>query len=485
MSDIKQLEPTRIWEHFSDLCQIPRPSGQEEQVRDHIVALAERLSLESYVDEVGNLIVRKPATAGMENRTGVILQSHLDMVPQKNADTDHNFSRDPIKAYIDGEWVTAAGTTLGADNGMGIAATLAILQATDIPHGPVEALFTIDEERSMVGAEALKSNVLQGKILINLDTEEEGEVYVGCAGGVDVLADATYTEETPAADMQWRKLTIKGLKGGHSGCDIHLQRGNASKLMIRMLKQMQTLGVRIVSFEGGNLSNAIPRECFATVAIPADQSDVFDGLFDKMAAVFGNELQAVEPGLIMLAEETEAKAQFMAEQDQLRWLDTLDACPHGVDRMSDSVPGVVETSNNLAIVTIADGKIHAACFARSLIDSATENMGHRLCGLFRMAGAEARMVGMFPGWQPDVSSAMLVTMKETHETLFGNAPEVKVIHAGLECGILGATYPEWDMVSIGPTIVFPHSPDEKVHIESVSRFWQWLQAALGAVPEAA
>ncbi|CAM3644612.1 aminoacyl-histidine dipeptidase [Parendozoicomonas haliclonae] len=481
-SDIKQLAPAAVWQYFHDICQIPHPSGEEEALRNYVLNFAAEHKLEAEVDAVGNVVVRKPATPGMENRFGVVLQGHLDMVPQKNEDTDHNFSTDPIQPWIDGEWVKARGTTLGSDNGMGVAASLAVLASTDLEHGPVEALFTIDEERSMVGAEALQPGWLKGDILLNLDTEEEGELYVGCAGGVDVDASASYEQEATPADSQWFRIAVKGLKGGHSGCDIHLQRGNANKILVSLLKELSKLGVRVGSIRGGSLSNAIPREAFATVAVPADQIEAVNAAMDHQQAIARNLLAATDAGVTITAENCEAAGSVMAARDQQIWLDAFHAVPNGVDRMSESVEGVVETSNNFAIMNVAEGKVVVNCFARSLVDDSTSEIGERIAGLLRLAGADVALKGQFPGWQPNMDSPILAAMQETYMDVFGKQPEIKVIHAGLECGILGSAYPNWDMISIGPTICFPHSPDEMVHIASVEKFWTLLTASLARVP---
>ena len=483
MSDLHNLKPAALWKHFQAICNIPHPSGEEEALRQHVLAFAAEHGLEAETDEAGNVVIRKPATPGFENRVGVVLQGHLDMVPQKNADTDHDFSKDPIQTYIEDGWVKARGTTLGADNGIGMAAAMAVLESKELQHGPVEALFTIDEERSMVGAEELKPGWLQGNILLNLDTEEEGELYVGCAGGVDALGEGAYAEDA-VAGMSWLRLEVKGLKGGHSGCDIHLQRGNANKIMVNLLKALQVAGVRVASIEGGSLSNAIPREAFATVAVPADKAEDVASIVDQQLTIARNILAATDAGVTITATEAEAGEKVMALADQQKWLDLFHAMPNGVDRMSESVEGVVETSNNFAIMTVGEGKVHVHCFARSLVDSATSEIGERLAGVMRLAGMDARLEGQFPGWQPNMDSAILASMKETYKALYNKTPEVKVIHAGLECGILGSKYPTWDMLSIGPTICFPHSPDEKVEIESVEKFWNLLSEALVRVPVA-
>ncbi|MRI34346.1 cytosol nonspecific dipeptidase [Endozoicomonas sp. OPT23] len=484
MSQLSKLSPQPLWQHFQSLCDIPRPSKFEQQAADFVKEFGEKLGLETLVDEVGNVIIRKPATAGMENRRGVVFQSHLDMVPQKNTDTNHDFTKDPIKAYVDGEWVTAEGTTLGADNGIGVAAAMAVLESTDISHGPVEALFTIDEESGMTGAHGLKPGLLNGQILLNMDSEEEGELCVGCAGGVDVSVKSSYTEEAAPVGYQGLSISLKGLKGGHSGVDIKLQRGNANKLMVRLLKAMAAINVRLASFSGGTLRNAIPREAFAVIAVPADQAVTAERMISEHLEQFRNELAEVEPSLTINVESEELPAKVMALADQQKLLDILHVSPNGVQRMSLSVEGVVETSNNLAIVTIKSGQFSAENMVRSLVDSAREDHAEAIASLYRLAGVEVVKDGAYPGWKPNTDSDILKVMSSLHEEMFDRAPEITVIHAGLECGLLGSAYPEWDMISFGPTIQFPHSPDEKVSISAVANFWKYLLETLKRIPEA-
>ncbi len=484
MSQLRELSPQPLWNHFQSLCDIPRPSKHEGKVAAYVKQFGEKLGLETLVDEVGNVIIRKPATAGMEGRRGVIFQSHLDMVPQKNADTNHDFTKDPIKAYVDGDWVTADGTTLGADNGIGVAAALAVLESTEIAHGPVEALFTIDEESGMTGAHGLKSGLLNGQILLNMDSEEEGELCVGCAGGVDVSVRATYSEEALPADHQGFRLSLKGLKGGHSGVDIKLQRGNANKLMVRLLKAMAAIDVRLHSFSGGSLRNAIPREAFAEVVVPADQSINAERMIAQHLELFRSELAEVEPNLNISVETESLSGKVMVLADQQTLLDTLHVSPNGVQRMSMSVEGVVETSNNLAIVSIKNGKFSVENMVRSLVDSAREDHAEAIAALYRLIGAEVIKDGAYPGWKPNMDSDILKVMSALHEEMFAKAAEITVIHAGLECGLLGSAYPEWDMISFGPTIQFPHSPDEKVSISAVASFWIYLLETLKRIPEA-
>jgi len=484
MRAIHELQPNALWQHFSAICDIPHPSFHEEQIREHLIGFARAHNLEWLSDDAGNVIIRKGATAGMENRAGVILQGHMDMVPQKNSDTTHDFTTDPIKAYIDGDWVTAEGTTLGADNGIGMAATLAILAATDLQHGPIEALFTATEETGMIGAQGLKPGVLQGKILLNLDTEDEGELYIGCAGGARMEITGQYTPEAVAGEFSFKTLAFSGLKGGHSGCDIHLGRGNAIKLLVRVLQCLQEHGVRIASINGGSLANAIPREASAVIAIPESALAVCAQIIDQCSNDISAELAVVEPDLQLTLSDAAPATQLMPLADQHKWVAAVSACPNGAQRMSDSIEGVVETSLNIGVFTVDEGKVCAHVLARSLVGSCNDALRDAVAGLFRMIGAEVVYQDSYPGWKPDPDSQVLKLMQQVYHDLYGKTPGVQVVHAGLECGLLGSKYPQWDMISLGPTIRFPHSPDEKVHIQSVARFWDFLVATLKAVPAA-
>jgi len=481
--EIFKLEPTAVWENFYSLTQIPRPSNHEDRIQKFMFDFGKNLGLETIKDETGNIIIRKPATPGMENRKGIVLQTHLDMVPQKNSDKVHDFTTDPIEAYIDGEWVTANGTTLGADNGMGVAAAMAVLAATNLAHGPIEGLFTCDEETGMTGAFGLKPGLLKGDILLNLDSEDEGELYVGCAGGTNANATFTYKEEPVATEVAAFKLAITGLKGGHSGLEIILQRGNSNKLMNRFLKHaVVEHGLRLASVEGGNLRNAIPRESFAVVTVPASKADDFVKCVGKYEKLYRSELSAVEPDLKFTVAATETPANVIDAASLDKVMKAINACPNGVMRMSDDMIGLVETSTNLASVKSANGKIEIQCLLRSSVDSAQEDLGGMIKDVFELAGAEVVLDGTYPGWKPNMKSAILNTMQDVYQKLYGKVPEIKAIHAGLECGLLGGVYPNWDMISFGPTIRYPHSPDEKVHIESVGKFWNWLVATLKEAP---
>ncbi len=471
--EILNLEPKEVWRFFYDLTQIPRPSKKEQMAVEYVKKFAEERGLEYIVDEVGNVIVKKPATPGMENKKGIILQAHLDMVPQKNSDVEHDFEKDPIDAYVDGEWVTAKGTTLGADNGIGAAAALAVLDSKTIKHGPIEALFTIDEETGMTGAFNLKPGLLDGDILINLDSEDEGELYIGCAGGMDATMTFNYTETVPANKVAY-KVEVKGLKGGHSGIDIHLGRGNANKLLARFIYAVsKKQNIELAEFHAGNMRNAIPREGFAVVT--TDNPDAFEKEVLAYEKILKNEYGKVEPDLQFFAKKTELPVKVMSDDYRKRIVNAIVATPNEVIRMSNDMPGLVETSTNLAVVDIKNGKAQIMALMRSSVDSAKQALAEVFEALYELAGADSiEFAGEYPGWKPNPDSPILRIMKEQYNNLFGKIPEVKAIHAGLECGLLGGIYPNWDMISIGPTIRYPHSPDEKVNIPSVKKFWDFL-----------
>ena len=484
-NEIIKLQPTEVWANFYELTRIPRPSHHEEQIRAFMVTFGKNLGLETILDEAGNVIVRKPATPGMENRKGVILQGHLDMVPQKNSDKVHDFATDPIETIVDGEWVKANGTTLGADNGIGVASAMAILASNDIAHGPVEALFTATEETGMDGANGLKSGLLKGDILINMDSEDEGELYVGCAGGEDAYAEFSFTEVPVPADSIAFKLNVTGLKGGHSGMDISLGRGNANKIFFRLLKEASKVcGTRLASINGGSLRNAIPREAFGVITVPYATADKLVGLVAGLTTIIKRELSATEPTLKIELAKTEMPASLIDEKTQINLTHAIVAAPNGVIRMSDSMIGLVETSTNLAIVKSDNTTktISIACLMRSSVDSAKAELGSRMDSVFTLAGAKVCLTGGYPGWKPNMESPILKTMQQVYQAKYGRIPEIKAIHAGLECGILGGKYPGWDMISFGPTIRFPHSPDEKVNIESVGKFWNFLVETLKNIP---
>ncbi|HCT9401078.1 TPA: cytosol nonspecific dipeptidase [Enterobacter hormaechei] len=483
MSELSQLSPQPLWDIFAKICSIPHPSYHEEQLAEHIMGWAKEKGLHAERDQVGNILIRKPATAGMENRKPVVLQAHLDMVPQKNNDTVHDFTKDPIQPYIDGEWVKARGTTLGADNGIGMASALAVLADDSVEHGPLEVLLTMTEEAGMDGAFGLQANWLQADILINTDSEEEGEIYMGCAGGIDFISTLPLSREAIPSGFETFKLTLKGLKGGHSGGDIHLGLGNANKLLARFLAgHAAELDLRLVDFNGGTLRNAIPREAFATVAVPAAKADELKKLSSVYLEILKNELSAKEKNLTVVLESVTTDKASLTAQSRDTFVQLLNATPNGVIRNSDVAKGVVETSLNVGVVTMGDDSAEIICLIRSLIDSGKEYVVSMLESLGTLAGAKTSAKGSYPGWQPDASSPVMALVRETYQRLFNSTPNIQVIHAGLECGLFKKPYPDMDMVSIGPTITGPHSPDEQVHIESVGHYWTLLTELLKAIP---
>ena len=479
---MKNLQPQGLWSNFYDLTQIPRPSGQKEEISAFLANYGRSLGLETIVDAIGNVIIRKPASAGYENHPGVILQGHMDMVPQKNNDTVFDFSKDPIEAYIDGEWVTAKGTTLGADNGIGVAAAMAILADKNVVHPPLEVLITVDEETGLYGAFALEGGVLQGKTLLNLDSESEGELYIGCAGGVDTTATFDYNPvEVEEGDVAI-KVSLTGCKGGHSGCDIHLQRANANKLLFRFLKEaVANYEARLASVEGGSLRNAIPREASAIITIPAEGLDELMDLVAEWEDLFVAEYDGVEDNIRLSAEQVECPATELPEDVQDFLIHAITVCPHGVYRVIPEMPEIVETSNNLAMLKTEENRIIVHCLTRSSVESRKEELQEMIHSTFAMAGAEVEFSGSYPGWQPNFNSNIMEVMKTTYLNNYGVEPRVIIIHAGLECGIIGRNYPGMDMISFGPTIEHPHSPDEKVNIASVAKFYEYLLATLKAL----
>ena len=482
--EVRNLEPKVLWNHFADLNEVPRPSKKEEKVIQFMKNFGESLGLDTQVDEIGNVIIKKPASPGMENRATIVMQSHLDMVHQKNADTDFDFSSEGIKMFVDGDWVKAQGTTLGADNGIGVASIMTILSSSDIPHPPVEALFTIDEETGMTGAENLQPNILKGDILINMDSEDEGELYIGCAGGVDTSVKFQFkNDEVPENSVAY-KISVTGLKGGHSGLDIHLGKGNACLILNSLLQSAADKSdARLASIDAGSLRNAIPREAFAVVTVPEDQQDDFLDLISATEDEVSVVLKEVDPEVRIKAEKTDMPASVIDSETAERFYDAVMGCPNGVIAWDKNMPDVVETSSNLAIIKSEGNTISIAILTRSASDGERDKVAAKIAGVFKEAGAAVAHHGAYPGWKPNVDSPILETMKKVYNTKFGRIPEVKVIHAGLECGILGSIYPNWDMISFGPTIRFPHSPDEKVNIETVSKFWMYLVETLEHIPE--
>ena len=485
MSELTKLYPKALWENFDNICAIPHPSKHEEKLVEWMMNWAKENNIECSKTKIGNLIFRKPATKGMEDRVPVILQAHVDMVPQANASTKHDFETDPILPRVceDG-WVRATGTTLGADDGIGGAAAMAVLASKDVAHGPLEVLLTIDEETGMTGAFGLRKGELKGEILINLDSETEGELYVGCAGGLDGVITMNYRQTAVPAGMKGYQIVITGLNGGHSGMDIILGRANANKLMTRILTAAtEQCGIRLASFVGGNLRNAIPREAVAVVAVPETNDKALTKLVNAMAKTLKAEFAATEPGLTVKVKAIDTPAKVMPEAIQGKLLDMVFALPNGVLRMSDSMPGLVETSNNLAIVKAENGHIEVSSLMRSSVDSAKTAVGQRMTAIARLAGAEISLEGAYPGWKPNLESPILNTAKTVYKNKFKKEPAFMAIHAGLECALFSVNYPNWDMISFGPTIMHPHSPDERVNIESVGKFWDFIVALLKNIPK--
>lgn len=479
--DLTALKPALVWKHFAEIARIPRPSGHEEKIRAYVLAEARRMGLECLEDEAHNIYVRKPATPGMENRKGVVLQAHLDMVPQKNNDKVFDFENDPIDAYVDGDWVTADGTTLGADNGIGAAAILAVLEDDTLRHGPLEALFTATEETGMDGAFGLKGGLLKGDILLNLDSETEGELYVGCAGGLDANIAFRYAEEAVPSGLEAVRISVKGCKGGHSGIQIVAQRANANKLLFRLLNAT-AVPVRVASVDGGGLRNAIPREATATVLVPADRVQAFIEETAAYEQTIVKEFAGVEDAIEIRAAACDRPAGCLSETVSTGLIRAVAGCPDGVQRMSLAMPGLVQTSTNLARV-VSDGEtVKLQCLLRSSVRSEKEALGEAIRAVFALAGAETELTGSYDGWNPDMASPILKAMRESYTALYGKEPSVTAIHAGLECGIIGSNYPGLDMISFGPTICYPHSPDEKVEIASVGKFYDFLVHTLGNIP---
>jgi len=478
------LEPAIVWKNFVELTKIPRPSKKEGKVIEFMRQWGESKGLETIVDGVGNVIIRKPATAGMENRKTVILQGHLDMVPQKNSDKVHDFEKDPITAFIDGDWVTADGTTLGADNGMGVAITMAVLESDDIVHPPIEALFTVDEETGMTGAFGLEPGVLKGDIMINLDSEEEGALCIGCAGGTNANIDFMYDKTDVDANHTAYKVEIKGLKGGHSGVDIHLQRANAAKLIFRFLFEAnKKFNIGLSGFEAGNMRNAIPREGWAIVTVPKDKATEFETLATEFEAFYQKEYKEADEGLKFFVEKTENPAFVIDTATKDAVINAIEATPNGVMRMSLSMPGLVETSTNFSIAILKEDKIEIRALIRSSVDSAKKDVEDMFDAVYTLANADKVWFdGQYPGWKPEPSSDIVKIMGETYNKMFNKQPHIYAIHAGLECGLFIGKYPNLEAISVGPTIKYPHSPDEKVEIKTVQMTWDFLLETLKNIP---
>lgn len=481
---IKDLQPAVVWNNFYGLTRCPRPSKHEEIVRRHLLDWAGEHGVEAFADETGNVIMRIPATPGYENRKGVILQGHMDMVPQKTADTAHDFLKDPIETVVDGEWVKAKGTTLGADNGMGVALAMAVAEDKSVKHGPVEILVTYDEETGMSGAEALRPGVLHGDILLNLDSEDENELCIGCAGGLDAVADFKYKSLPMPRGYVAYAIGIKGLSGGHSGMDISLYRANANKLMVSaLIPLIEKDGAKVASFNGGSLRNAIPFEADAVFAVPAANAA---RALRRIGKIFKNARELYresDPGMQVGVERTRKPLRYIEDAVMLNACKAIAACPSNVIRMSQTMAGLTETSINLAVVRCGRGHLTVASLLRSALNESKADLARRVKYIFEFAGAKIKFFGGYPGWTPKPDTPVNKLIDDLHVKMFGTPMNVLATHGGLECALLGAKYPNWEMVSIGPTILYPHSPDEKCHIPSVQRTWDLLKAILENIPE--
>lgn len=471
--EISNLEPKIVWSYFNQITQVPRPSKKEGKIINYLLDFGKKHNLETIQDEIGNVLIRKDATKGYENRSAVVLQSHIDMVCEKNSDKVHDFENDPIEAYVEDGWVTANGTTLGADDGIGMAAQLAILASNDIDHGPIECLFTVDEETGLTGAFGLKPDLLKGRILLNLDSEDDGQIFIGCAGGKDSIARLPYDKVDIPEDFASFKIMVAGLKGGHSGDDINKNRGNANKILNRFLwENFEEFELQIANFDGGNLRNAIAREAFADVMIPNEKQVDFKTKLASYEKDIKGEFSVSEPNLAISIINADTPEYVMDTESAKEFLNAVYACPHGVIAMSQDIDNFVETSTNLASVKFTDEEIIITTSQRSSVESAKDDICNMVKAVFELAGGTVEQTDGYPGWKPNPGSEIVAQTAETYERLFDTKPEVLAIHAGLECGLIGHTYPDMDMTSYGPTIRGAHSPDEKIEIESVRKFWE-------------
>ena len=484
MSDaVKNLEPKALWNHFADLNAVPRPSKKEERVIDFMMKFGESLNLETIKDHIGNVIIKKPATPGNENKQTIVLQSHLDMVHQKNADTNFNFDKEGIKMLVEDDWVRADGTTLGADNGIGVATIMALLSSTDIPHPALEALFTIDEETGMTGALELKGGLLSGSIMLNLDTEDDRELTIGCAGGIDITAKGIYSQDVIQENSSAYKISLTGLTGGHSGMDIHLGRGNANKMMNRILFDLhEKFDMQLVEVDGGGLRNAIPRESFSIIYVPSNHQSGFEKLMGEKKNTLYQEYKTTDSGFELEFEKIQNAGPPMYPHFQEKLLRSIYACPNGIYRMSPDIEDLVQTSNNLARVLIKDGNYEILCLTRSSVDSEKKDLANAIKSTFELMAAQVEFSGSYPGWAPKPDAAIVKLMSDLYKKKYNEDADVNACHAGLECGILGQNYPEMDMISFGPNIRGAHSPDEKVQISSVQKFWDFLLNTLENIP---
>lgn len=483
MSEIKNLKPECIWRNFDALTQVPRPSGHLEKVQQFLLDFAKNTGVEAFKDEAGNIVMRKPATPGMENRKTVILQAHMDMVPQKEKTSTHNFETDPIQTYIDGEWVRAKGTTLGADDGLGVAAIMAVMEAKDLKHGPIEALITADEETGMYGANGLPGGELEGEILLNLDTEQEGELIIGSAGGVDITATLDYQEAESDKTDAAVKITIKGLKGGHSGLEICEGRGNANKMMVRIVHEaIAEDEACLASWHGGNMRNAIPREAEVVLTLPKENVEDLKAIVAEYKETFNNEYKGIESDIEVVAEDVALPEMIVPQEIQDNLVDAIYAAHNGVWRYIPTMPEIVETSSNLAIVDIDGGKAAIKILARSSSETMKEDLSTSLESCFNMAGMKVEFSGAYGGWDPNTDSELIKVMRNIYKNLFNEEPTVQVVHAGLECSIILSKYPGLDICSFGPTLLSPHTPTERAHWPSTTKFWDLLVKTLEEIP---
>lgn len=486
MNDIQNLQPAAIWRNFYLLTRVPRPSGHLEKIQRFLLDWAKEHGVEARQDQAGNVIMRKAATPGMEGRAVVTLQAHMDMVPQKAKDSAHDFENDPIETFIDGEWLKARGTTLGADDGMGVATIMAVMEDPELRHGPLEGFITADEETTMGGVNAMDGETLAGEILLNLDNETEGEMIIGSAGGVNLTATLAYKEADPDAEDAAVRIALGGLRGGHSGLEINEGRGNANKMMARLVRDaVANFEACLSEWKGGNMRNAIPRDAEVVLTLPKENVPALMEVVDEWRETFAGEYGAVEPALALTAEAVALPAGIVPAEIQDNLIDALCACHNGVMRFIPAIPHIVETSSNLAIVEIGDGEAMFKVLVRSSSDSMKECCAETLESAFVMAGMRVELDGHYPAWQPNPESRIVKLMESVYKELFGTDNRVQVVHAGLECGVIGAKYPRMDMVSFGPTLRSPHTPDERCHIPSVAKYWEFVKTTLECIPEKA
>ena len=482
-SVLGHLKPELVWYHFEEICKYPRPSKKEEKIAEYVVSVGKRLGLQVEKDKFGNIVIRKPATPGLENLKTVVLQGHIDMVCEKNRDVEHDFDKDPIYPYIDGDWVKAKGTTLGADNGIGVACALAVLEAKDVEHGPLECLFTLDEETGLTGASSLKKNWLKADILINMDSEDLGTIFIGCSGGKNTAATFKSKLEKSPRNYSTFELKVAGLKGGHSGLEIHVGRGNAVKILNRAIRSYsQENNIRLAEINGGNKHNAIPREAFAVVLVPKNDEKKLKKFVAKFNDTVKAEYVSVEPDLMVSMEKHSTPEKVMDEKTQKHLLNALYSIPHGVIKMSNDIPGLVETSTNLAVVETKGKNVNIVTSQRSPVASENVDITNMVSSVLKLAGAEISYGDGYPGWAPDIHSDILKVFKSTFTKMYGKEPEVTAIHAGLECGIIKEKYPNMDMISFGPTMRDVHSPAEKLQISTVPEFYNQLKTVLKNIP---